>query len=120
MALKVLVTGDIHIGKKSSSVKQDTDESATKSTWTKIVEYVIKNNIDVLALTGDVVDQDNRFFEAIGPLQTGFERLKKAKIDVFMVSGNHDFDVLSQLVDANKYENTHLLGRGGNWEMKTF
>ncbi|RYM34964.1 DNA repair exonuclease [Brumimicrobium glaciale] len=120
MALKILVTGDIHIGKKSSSVKQDTDESATKSTWAKIVDYAIMNDVAVLALTGDVVDQDNRYFEAIGPLQTGFEKLKKAGIDVFMVSGNHDFDVLSQLVDSNSYENVHLLGKNGTWEMKTF
>ena len=120
MALKILVTGDIHIGKKSSSVKQDTDESATKSTWSEIVDYVINNDIDVLALTGDVVDQDNRYFEAIGPLQSGFSKLKSAGIDVFMVSGNHDFDVLSQLVDANSYENIHLLGKNGTWEMNTF
>jgi DNA repair exonuclease SbcCD nuclease subunit len=120
MALTVLVTGDIHIGKKSSSVKQDTDESATKSTWGKIVDYAIRNDVDVLTLTGDVVDQDNRYFEAIGPLQNGFEKLKKAGINVYMVSGNHDFDVLSQLVDSNKYENIHLLGRKGTWEMKKF
>src|SRR5690554_3718855 len=120
MAITVLATGDIHIGKKSSSIKQDTDESATKSTWVKIVDYAIDNKVDVLALTGDVVDQDNRYFEAIGPLQTGFEKLKNAEIDVYMVSGNHDFDVLSQLVDSNKYENLHLLGRKGTWEMKTF
>lgn len=120
MALKVLVTGDIHIGKKSSSVKQDTDESATKSTWAKIVDYAILNDVDILALTGDVVDQDNRYFEAIGPLQNGFEKLKKAGIEIFMVSGNHDFDVLSQLVDANAYDNVHLLGKNGTWEMKTF
>lgn len=120
MALTILATGDIHIGKKSAGIQHDSGEIATKSTWLKIVDFAIQNDVDVLALTGDVVDQDNRFFEAIGPLQTGFERLKKAKIDVFMVSGNHDFDVLSQLVDANKYENIHLLGRKGTWEMKTF
>jgi len=120
MAITILVTGDIHIGKKSSSVKQDTEESATKSTWLKIVDYAIKNNVDVLALTGDVVDKDNRYFEAIGPLQNGFEKLKKVGIDVYMVSGNHDFDVLSQLVDSNAYENVHLLGKRGTWEVKTF
>jgi len=120
MALTVLATGDIHIGKKSSGIQQNTDEIATKSTWAKIVDYAIDNKVDVLALTGDVVDQDNRYFEAIGPLQTGFEKLRNAEIAVYMVSGNHDYDVLSQLVDANKYENLHLLGRKGTWEMKTF
>ncbi|PKR81070.1 DNA repair exonuclease [Brumimicrobium salinarum] len=120
MALKILVTGDIHIGKKSSSTPENTPISATKTTWLKLVDYAIQNKIDAVALTGDVVDQNNRYFEAIGPLQSGFERLLKANIEVFMVSGNHDYKVLSQLVDNEKYPNIHLLGKGGTWEMKTF
>ena len=120
MAITILVTGDIHIGKKSSSIRQNTEEIATKSTWLKIVDYAIDNNVDVLALTGDIVDQDNRYFEAIGPLQKGFKKLKKVGIDVYMVSGNHDFDVLSQLVDSDAYTNVHLLGKRGIWEVKTF
>ncbi len=120
MALTILATGDIHIGKKSTGTQHDSDEIATKSTWLKIVDFAIQNDVDVLALTGDIVDQDNRYFEAIGPLQIGFEKLKNANIPVYMVSGNHDFDVLSQLVDANQYENIHLLGRKGTWEMKVF
>ncbi len=120
MALKILATGDIHIGKKSSGVRKDAPESATKYTWERIVDYTIRNEIDVLALTGDIVDQDNRYFEAIGPLQTGFARLKQQEISVFIVAGNHDFDVLSQLIDSERYDNVHLLGATGNWEMKTF
>ena len=120
MALKVLATGDIHIGKKSSSVKQDTEESATKYSWNKIVDYAIKNEVDVLVLTGDIVDQDNRYFEAIGPLQSGFEKLKQADIPVYMVAGNHDFDVLPQLINSERYDNIHLLGANGIWEMKIF
>ena len=120
MAITVLATGDIHIGKKSSSIFQDAEESATKYSCFRIVDYAIKHEGDVLALTGDVVDRDNRYFEAIGPLQTGFEKLKRAGIEVYLVSGNHDFDVLSQLVDSKKYENVHLLGANGTWEMKTF
>src|SRR5690554_5254704 len=120
MALKILVTGDIHIGKKSSSTPDNSSISATKTTWLSLVDYAIQNKIDVIALTGDVVDQNNRYFEAIGPLQLGFERLLKAKIEVFMVSGNHDYNVLPQLVDNEKYPNIHLLGKDGTWEIKTF
>ena len=120
MALKILATGDIHIGKKSSGVRKDVPESATKYTWEKIVNYTIRNDIDVLALTGDIVDQDNRYFEAIGPLQTGFDRLKQQDISVYIVAGNHDFDVLFQLIDSERYDNVHLLGANGTWELKTF
>lgn len=120
MALKVLTTGDIHIGKKSSSINQDVEETATKYTWNRIVDYAIKNDIDVLALSGDIVDQDNRYFEAIGPLQSGFEKLKQANIEVYMVAGNHDFNVLPELVGSGRHSNVHLLGANGTWEMKTF
>ncbi|MDD2635698.1 MAG: DNA repair exonuclease [Bacteroidales bacterium] len=120
MALTVLATGDIHIGKKSSNIKYDAEEAATKFTWNKIVDYVIKNKIDVLALTGDIIDQDNRYFEAIGPLQSGFEKLKTHNISVYMVAGNHDFKVLPQLVDSEKHSNIHLLGANGTWEMDMF
>lgn len=120
MALRVLATGDIHIGKRSSGIKQDAEKGATKYTWNRIVDYAIKNGVDLLALTGDIVDQDNRYFEAIGPLQSGFEKLKKADIEVYMVAGNHDFDVLKELVDSHKYNNAYLLGTNGNWEIKLF
>lgn len=120
MALKILATGDIHIGKRSSSVPSDDPESAAKFTWIRIVDLAIKDAVDVLVLTGDVVDQDNRYFEAIGPLQSGFEKLKQAGITVYMVAGNHDHDVLPQLVNPERYDNVHFLGANGKWENITF
>ncbi|HSH52965.1 MAG TPA: DNA repair exonuclease [Bacteroidales bacterium] len=120
MALTILATGDIHIGKKSSGIRHTADESASKYTWNKIVDYVIKNKVDVLALTGDIVDQDNRYFEAIGPLQAGFEKLKQSDISVYMIAGNHDFDVLPQLINPDRYDNVHFLGANGTWEVDTF
>ncbi len=120
MAIKILATGDIHIGKKSSGINETREELATKHTWKRLVDYAIRNKIDVLALSGDIVDKDNRYFEAIGPLQSGFEELKKAGIDVFMVAGNHDYDVLSDIASTRQYDNVHLLGEMGRWESKTY
>ncbi len=120
MAIKILATGDLHLGKKSSSVPESTEEGSTKFTWNRIVEWSIRNGIDILVLTGDIVDQDNRYFEAIGPLQSGFEKLKKADIAVYMVAGNHDYNVLPQIAGNGKYDNVHLLGSNGEWEVKTF
>ena len=119
MALKILATGDLHIGKKSSSVPGDLEEVATKYTWNRIVKWAIENQADVLLLSGDIVDQDNRYFEAIGPLQSGFLELKQAGITVFMVAGNHDFEVLPQIVTSGKFDNVHLLGPKGTWETKS-
>lgn len=120
MALKIIATGDIHIGKRSSAISESTEISATKNTWNRIVEWSITNQVDIVALTGDIIDRDNRYFEAIGPLQAGFERLKNANISVYMVAGNHDYDVLPQIAGTNKNDNVHLLGMNGKWELKTF
>jgi len=65
------------------------------------------------------VDRDNRFFEAIGPLQKGFETLGDAGIPVIMVSGNHDFDVLPDIIKNRAYDHIQLLGEKGKWESKT-
>ncbi len=120
MALKILATGDLHIGRKSSGVSENVDESSTKFTWNRIVDWTIKNDVNVLVLTGDIVDHDNRYFEAIGPIQTGLRKLDKAGISVYMVLGNHDYDVLPQIVGTGKYDNVHLLGLNGKWEAKKF
>ena len=120
MALKILATGDLHLGKKSSSVSGSAEESSTIFTWNRLVDWSIRNGINILVLTGDIVDQDNRYFEAIGPLQSGFEKLKQADIAVYMVAGNHDYNVLPQIVGTGKHENVHLLGINGTWEVKTF
>jgi len=37
-----------------------------------------------------------------------------------MVAGNHDYDVLPQILSMNDLPNIHLLGANGCWENKTF
>ena len=120
MPLKILATGDIHLGKKSSGLPAETEEIATKHTWMRLIDLAINNQFDALLLTGDIVDRDNRYFEAIGPLQTGFSKLKTAGITVFIIAGNHDFDVLKQVVNTSEYDNIHFLGANGKWEVKSF
>ncbi len=84
--------------------------------WDTIVETAIRRNVDAVVLTGDVVDRENRFFEAVGPLERGLTLLAGAGIDTFAVSGNHDFDVLPRLADTLNEPAFHLLGRDGHWE----
>jgi len=119
MSLKLLITADLHLGRKSSSVPRTVDESSTKFTWHRMVEWAVKNKVDAVVLAGDIIDRDNRYFEAIGPIQEGFEKLNEAKISVLIVSGNHDFDVLTDVVKSKEYEYVHLLGENGRWESKT-
>ncbi|MCC5905730.1 MAG: DNA repair exonuclease [Balneolaceae bacterium] len=119
MPLKLLITADLHLGRKSSSVPRTVDESSTKYTWHRMVDWAIKNQVDAVVLAGDIIDRDNRYFEAIGPIQEGFEKLNEAKISVLIVAGNHDFDVLPNVVKSKEYDHVHLLGENGRWESKT-
>lgn len=75
--------------------------------------------MDVVAITGDLIDQANRYLEAIGPVERGLERLAEKGIRVLAVSGNHDHDVLPSLADAVGDDVFRLLGRRGRWERET-
>lgn len=92
---------------------------AVDHVWEDAVSYAIQQEIDVVALTGDVVDAQNKRYEALGPLQRGLRRLGDAGIPVVAVAGNHDFDALPRLADMVEAERFHLLGRGGQWSTVT-
>ncbi len=124
MSLRVLVTGDLHIGRTSTrlpkSIPTDSETLRAVNGWHSIVEYAVNNDVDLLILTGDLADEDNKFWEAIGPLQTGLRRLANHDVRTLAVSGNHDHDVLPRLADALGDEgNFTLLGRGGRWQRET-
>jgi len=120
-SLAILVAGDLHIGRRPASLPAgwaaDPRFSATAA-WEQIVETALAEGVDALALTGDVVDRDNRFYEAFGPLTRGLRRLAEAGIETLAVAGNHDFDVLPRLAEQVRSEHFHLLGRGGIWERR--
>jgi DNA repair exonuclease SbcCD nuclease subunit len=84
-----------------------------------LVDLAIQEHVTLLCLSGDVVDQDNKFWEAIGPLERGIGRLAAANIRTIAVAGNHDYDVLGRLADQFQPEHFTLLGRGGTWERLT-
>ncbi len=119
--MKLLFAGDLHIGRSSSRVPEAGTRGDVRATaaWERIVDLAIEQGCAAICLSGDVADQDNRFWEAIGPLERGIERLAGAGIRVFAVAGNHDFDVLIRLADQLPAEHFTLLGRGGVWERAT-
>jgi len=116
MAIRILCTGDIHLGRRPTRAPENADLHALRPTvvWHSLVSTAIERKVDAVVLTGDVVDESNKFFEAFSALQSGVEHLAKAGIPVVAVSGNHDFDVLPRLVD--QIPEFHLLGRGGQWQ----
>ncbi len=119
--MKLLLSGDLHIGRTSSRVPEIVPRESlrTASAWQRIVDLAVREKVDMVCLSGDVVDEANRFYEALGPLQSGVERLAKTGTRIVAVAGNHDHEVLSRLARQLPREHFALLGEGGRWERLT-
>ncbi|RAL20936.1 DNA repair exonuclease [Lujinxingia litoralis] len=118
--VKILYTGDLHLGRRPSRIPSSRRGLSVATIWEAIVQAAIDHRVDLVALTGDVVDRENRYYEAIGPLECGLKRLREANIATYAVSGNHDFDVLSKLHRVLGDSHFHLLGKEGTWESALF
>ena len=119
--MRILATADIHIGRRSTRLPPDADARTTSSAaaWSSIVDLAVAQQVDVVAIAGDLVDHDNRFYEALGPLERGLRRLAERGIDVVAVAGNHDYDVLPSLARSLPEGCLTLVGSGGRWERVT-
>lgn len=113
MSCRVLCTGDIHIGRRASKVS---GTYRTADAWKSVVDTAIEEQVDVVVLSGDVIDQSNATYEALGPFQDGLRRLGEAGTQTVAVAGNHDFDALPRLARLAGAEHFHLLGKGETWE----
>lgn len=117
MTLKVLATGDIHMGRTPSV--RDNPELAERASaihmWEAIVEKAIDMKVDAVLLSGDIVNEKNRLYEATGPLERGINKLADQDIHSYAVAGNHDWDVFPRIVKNLGSSHFHLLGEGGTW-----
>ncbi len=120
--MKLLLSGDLHIGRSSTRMPASVprEELRAANAWNRLVDLAIEERVAAVCLSGDIVDQDNKFWEAIGALEHGIGRLSSANIRTFAVAGNHDYDVLSRLASHLPAEQFTLLGRSGLWERVAF
>ena len=113
----LLLASDLHIGRSSSRLPDHARRAAfAAAAWARIVDLAVTESVSAVILGGDVVDEDHRFWEAIGPLESGIQRLAAAAIPVLAVAGNHDCAVLGRLADLFPRDRFALLGRDGTWE----
>jgi DNA repair exonuclease SbcCD nuclease subunit len=119
--LRIVLTGDLHVGRRPSRVADDAmcRRASCAAAWGAVVDFALREKADVVALSGDLVDRENRFYEAFGPLERGLRKLSDAGIDTVAVAGNHDFDVLPRLAGQMTATRFRLLGCGGQWERQT-
>jgi DNA repair protein SbcD/Mre11 len=119
--MKILLTADLHMGRRPSRLPShiDTGDHSTTRCWSAVVETAIAEGVDLVALSGDVVDQANRYYEAVGPFEEGLKRLAERGIRVLAVAGNHDHETLRAIAGNFPTEIFTLLGQGGVWERVT-
>lgn len=119
--VKIVVAGDVHIGRVSSRIStSDTADLSARAAFERIVDLALHEQADLVCLTGDVADGSNEFWQALGPLQEGLERLAAAGIMTLAVSGNHDHAAMPRLARQLETDQFRLLGRDGTWERFTF
>ena len=111
--MRILAASDIHLG-RIPSLPGAREGLTGRSAWEAVVQCALDQRVDALLLAGDVVEQDNAWFEAYGALLKGLDRLQAAGIRVIAVAGNHDAQVFPRL--AQDSGALTLLGRGGRWE----
>jgi DNA repair exonuclease SbcCD nuclease subunit len=123
MGATFLCTADIHLGRRSSRLPgeltgEGTGALSPEAAFERLVERALADRVDAVLLAGDVVDRDNRFYEAFSVLQEGVRKLVDQGIAVVAVAGNHDHDVLGRLADA--IPQFRLLGdAAGGWSSVT-
>ncbi len=119
MTLTILALGDLHLGRRSARLPGELAgdrRCSSVAAWGRAVELALDRRVDAVVLTGDVVDRENRYYEALGPLTAGISRLAAAGIEVLAVAGNHDFDVLPRLARVLGEPRFRVLGEGGTWQ----
>lgn len=117
----LLCTGDIHLGRHPTRIPSEHDgpKFSPRAVWQTTVQAAVDARVDAVVVTGDVVDRENRYFEAYGAFEAGARVLSEAGIPLVVVAGNHDFDVLPRMARDLDLEGLHLLGEGGSWERWT-
>jgi DNA repair exonuclease SbcCD nuclease subunit len=118
---QILCTGDLHLGRHPTRVPERLDGQtfSPRAVWRDVVRTAVERDVDLVALTGDVADRENRYFEAYGAFESGVFTLDDEGIPVVTVAGNHDAETLPRMVKDIDAEHLHLLGAGGEWERWT-
>lgn len=117
--MKLLLTGDLHLGRTSTRLPSSQRERArTVAGWKRIVDAALEEQVTAVILSGDVLDEANRYWESLTPFSEGIARLAAQGIRTIAVSGNHDADVLPSLTAGFPDKEVLLLGTQG-WERVT-
>ncbi len=115
-SVRLLVSGDLHLGRYPTRVPPGSVDCEVETVLSSIVDTAIERRVDALVLTGDLADASNKHIEAAGILSRTLLQLISAEVPVFLVAGNHDYDVIGLIADQLDSPFVRCLGRGQQWE----
>lgn len=115
--MKILHTSDWHLGKKIEGKDRISEQQEVLN---EICEIVIKNNVDVVLICGDIFDTytpsaqaEDLFYDCVTNLSQGGKRL------VVVIAGNHD-DPVRLCAASVLAQKTAIVISGGGQENFTF
>lgn len=119
MPTRLLVIGDIHLGRQSSRLPDGLDPAALDpaAALRQAARTAHELKVSAVLLAGDIADQTRDQYHALGVLTEVLTPLLDAGIAVLAVAGNHDHEVLPRLERA--VPGLQILGRGGVWQLVT-
>ncbi|SEP03530.1 metallophosphoesterase family protein [Aquisalimonas asiatica] len=121
--MNLLAVGDLHLGRRPGRLPEPVlarlgaRRLGPAEALDRLVSAARQRAVDAVVFAGDVVEQEDDFFEAYAELRRSITTLVEAGIPVLGVAGNHDVQVLPQL--AREVDGFRLLGAGGTWESAT-
>lgn len=116
--IRLLCLADIHLGRSAPSLPAEFDLTryTSRAAWEELVHYATSHPIDAVLLAGDVVDQDDLFFETYNAFEKGVRKILNQGIPIIAVAGNHDSAIFRKLVQTLSSPHFYLLGKEGKWE----
>lgn len=121
--MRLLAVGDLHLGRQPARLPDAVRERVPPrnlgpaAALDRLVAEATRAGVDAVAFAGDVVEQEDDFFEAFATLRRAVTTLVDNGIAVLGVAGNHDVQVLPRL--ASEVPGFRLLGADGHWETAT-
>ncbi len=85
--MRLIHTGDLHIGKSVNNFSMIEDQKAILD---EIAQITKDKKADAIIIAGDIYDRSVPTAEAVIVLNDFLEKLKKLRIPMMIISGNHD------------------------------
>jgi predicted phosphodiesterase len=118
--IRIVCAADLHLGRRLVRLPEGLEEfsHAPKDAWRSLVQFVCDpvNRVDALVLAGDIFDNEQDLYEAIGVFEEGVGRILAKQIPILTVAGNHDARALKRCHRRMDHPLFYFLGENEMWQ----